>query len=501
MNWISFWDSPPILQGRSIANEWFFRALGRYSKKLGRRSLLIPYPGSVADWMKRGRFEILPRESLPGLPFGDAVVYQPDLDWAGVLRLRDRLALRFPVCAFTHSLSYPHLIRSFVSALPYVQRGDVVVCSSDSAFRVMSAVLERVGIRGPELVKIPLGPPWLSNAHIGEYKRRRQALRRELGLANKTVFLSFGRISEFSKADLMGLFKVVYRIYRRRRDFLVLIAGATGESDYHRFLQDLAKAWGVSDVVRIVPDPAEGDKYALFAVSDAFLGLSDNFQETFGIAVLEALAWGLFVIVSDWGGFRDVVAGHEGVRLIPTFTVEGIEDEMAVYESISYEPKLHLFWASTIALDLAELEQAMEDCLEGRCRYGIQREIPSWNEIVGAWEGLWEEQLRRYRPEMSVDRDCVEWKGSLGEIFYRIYPSRRIDARVKYRLRVRDLDLLPKGLGLHPWLRDVMDGDKIKRVLACGFEGSISELVERFGLTKGEMMWALKQGWLGLISN
>lgn len=501
MNWISFWDSPPILQGRIVANEWFLRALSRFSKNLARRCLLVPYPDGEREWMRDGGFEVLPREVLPTLSISDTVVYQPDLDWGDVLRLRERLGLHFPVCAFTHSLSYPHLIRSFVSALPYVRQGDVVVCSSETAFKVLSLVLERVGVAGLELARIPLGPPWLSDSHIQTYKARRQGLRKELGLENKTVFLSLGRLSEFSKADLMGLFKVVYRLSRRRKDFLVLVAGATGESDYHRFLQDLAKAWDISDWMRVVPDPTEEDKYVLFAVSDVFLGLSDNFQETFGIAVLEALAWGLFVIVSDWGGFRDVVAGHEGVRLIPTFTVEGIEEEMAIYESISYEPKLHLFWASTIALDLAELERAMEDCLEGGCGRELHREIVTWEEIIGEWEGLWQEQLRRYRPERIVDRDCVEWKDSLGEIFYRIYPSRRIDARVKYKLRVRDLSLFPKGLGLHPWLRDVMDGDKITKVLSSHFEGSVDELVERFGLSKGEMMWALKQGWLELMPN
>src|SRR5262249_39663991 len=48
------------------------------------------------------------------------------------------------------------------------------------------------------------------------------------------------------------------------------------------------------------------------------LSLSDNIQETFGLAPVEAMAAGLPVVVSDWNGYRDTVRdGIDGFR-IPT---------------------------------------------------------------------------------------------------------------------------------------------------------------------------------------
>mgnify|MGYP001333871824 CR=1 FL=1 len=43
--------------------------------------------------------------------------------------------------------------------------------------------------------------------------------------------------------------------------------------------------------------------------ADVFVSLSDNIQETFGLAPVEAMASGLPVVVSDWDGYKDTPPG------------------------------------------------------------------------------------------------------------------------------------------------------------------------------------------------
>ena len=57
--------------------------------------------------------------------------------------------------------------------------------------------------------------------------------------------------------------------------------------------------------------------------ADVFVSPSDNIQETFGLAVLEAMASGLPVVASDWDGYRDLVEDGQTGLLVPTTMVQG----------------------------------------------------------------------------------------------------------------------------------------------------------------------------------
>ena len=65
------------------------------------------------------------------------------------------------------------------------------------------------------------------------------------------------------------------------------------------------------------PVSEEAKRNAL-AAADVGISLVDNAQETFGLAVAEAMAAGLPMVVSNWSGYRDLV--REGVDgyLIPS---------------------------------------------------------------------------------------------------------------------------------------------------------------------------------------
>ncbi|CAO0821436.1 hypothetical protein DFAR_2330023 [Desulfarculales bacterium] len=56
----------------------------------------------------------------------------------------------------------------------------------------------------------------------------------------------------------------------------------------------------------------------LLTAVDIFVSPSDNLQETFGLAIIEAMAAGLPVVASDFSGYRDLVAEGRTGFLIPS---------------------------------------------------------------------------------------------------------------------------------------------------------------------------------------
>jgi glycosyltransferase involved in cell wall biosynthesis len=84
-----------------------------------------------------------------------------------------------------------------------------------------------------------------------------------------------------------------------------------------RALEDLARDRGVADVTRFVgPVPHASVPHWLHAL-DVYVAASRSDSESFGVAVLEASACGLPVIVSDVGGLPEVVDDGVTGRIVP----------------------------------------------------------------------------------------------------------------------------------------------------------------------------------------
>ena len=67
------------------------------------------------------------------------------------------------------------------------------------------------------------------------------------------------------------------------------------------------------------PKPVSEElKRKALTASDLAISLVDNAQETFGLAVAEAMAAGLPLVASDWSGYRDLVRDGVDGFLIPS---------------------------------------------------------------------------------------------------------------------------------------------------------------------------------------
>src|SRR3712207_7767570 len=79
-----------------------------------------------------------------------------------------------------------------------------------------------------------------------------------------------------------------------------------GEGEYQPVLEQMARELGVAERVRFLGKLGQDDLAALYR-SCAMLVATSFVNETFGMALCEAMACGTPVVASDFGGFREVV--------------------------------------------------------------------------------------------------------------------------------------------------------------------------------------------------
>jgi glycosyltransferase involved in cell wall biosynthesis len=154
---------------------------------------------------------------------------------------------------------------------------------------------QALGISSP-VREIPLGVP-LPKLYPGARKQ----IESELGLPpGRTLAIFLSRIHEKK-----GIEMLLQSMAQLRGPELDLIVAGDGHPAYVQSLQDLARSLGVEDRVHWVGH-VEGDrKWSLLAGSDFFV--LPSYSENFGIVVIEALASGLPVVISDAVGLADSV--------------------------------------------------------------------------------------------------------------------------------------------------------------------------------------------------
>lgn len=114
---------------------------------------------------------------------------------------------------------------------------------------------------------------------------------------DKKVLLFLGRISWKKGLDI--LIKAYADIARKRDDVLLVIAGPDGEK-YEKFVKDWVAKEGIENKVLFTGLVTGGDKIDLYCDSDIFI--LPSYSENFGMSIVEAMACGLPVIVSDQVG-------------------------------------------------------------------------------------------------------------------------------------------------------------------------------------------------------
>jgi glycosyltransferase involved in cell wall biosynthesis len=525
-----FVEDGPVL-GRTVANASFLDALlkadpyDEYHFFLSGQRALAPLKKhlerSAPDMLERDRVRLMLREALPGrladtayhcFHLSDCIVSQPYL-----ARMRNQLSERiFPITGLIHSLSYAAYPKAFLQHLwPGTTRRDAIVCTSTAGRRAVEGFFGQLragfGLAeathpAPGLARIPLAVD--ADAYAPGPVEPDGPVR----------ILAFGRISHHSKMDLVPLVRAVHRLILDGLDprsvELVLAGWAEQETHVLDTLTHMAANAGVP--MSVVLRPGEARKRELFGQADVFVSIADNPQETFGITLVEAGAFGLPVVASDYDGYRDIVVPGETGLLVPTMGLDRTPD-VDLAAPLNFDSRYHLSLAQTTAVDIPALAESLGRLVRDpalRAAMGAAgrdrvRKLFHWPEVIRRYTALWDE-LWREPAEAKPLRDLPHpLAPEYGRIFGH-YPSRTLDDGVKLVIgrtgeafyRNRDFPNLYAGM------EDAIDLETVRRLAffarspvdSASLIRKVSGTAPHLNVTriKNHVLWALKQDILQL---
>jgi len=319
-----------------------------------------------------------------------------------------------PLCGFIHSINSARIAVALLQhCFAGLSEADLLFCSSRAGMKTIDVYVEEIGrLLPPDMsyparrALVPLGVE-VPTVEQGASSTLRQRLNVETACG---IALYFGRLSQTSKCDLGPLLVALSHLLARGTNLHLVIAGDDTQTKEAPRLQTLANELGCLKSVTIWPNPSAGDKHLLYSGADIFVSPSDNIQETYGLTVAEAMAYGLPAVVSDWDGYRDLVKDGDNGFLVPSIFPTSIEmlrlcdcttsmlEEDSLAQSTTIDVSILSERLEKLALDQAlrrRMGQAAKQYVEKHC---------SWQVVVKRYEELWEESLQIAKAAKSNNR-------------------------------------------------------------------------------------------------
>jgi glycosyltransferase involved in cell wall biosynthesis len=366
----------------------------------------------------QGFLRFYPIHSLPEI-WADAkprilLAVDPEL-YVRARYLRDRFARGpMPLVCDTHTLGHYGLWRSLVplNRVPPVSY-DAMTCLSVST----KDALERgfSGYLAPPGTPLPCRFDILPHAVDTELFHPRTETekieaRRLLGLPLEgQITLCLGRMTAYSKADLLPLLDAFVAASDRPDDYL-LLAGIEYPSGYREELRTAGAACGLADRLLLHREVPPVLRSVYYAAADLFVLPADSIIECLGNVLMEAMASGLPVISSDWNGCRDVVQDGITGRLIPTYWMPGL-DRIEAMSPASAQMQDYLLLAQSVWVDEPALRRALRELLDdgdkrqqwGRAGRTYAAEHLSIPAIMQRWHDLWDTLLELAEQETAEE--------------------------------------------------------------------------------------------------
>lgn len=163
--------------------------------------------------------------------------------------------------------------------------------------------------------KVSILYPGLNLENYNPKIHDKKEIRNEFSIDDRSIVIGMaGRMSpgkgheEFLKAA-----KILKDEYGRRLKFLVAGSASYGENNYEKEILELASRLNINDITLFTG--YRNDIPRMMAVFDIFVFPSH--EESFGIALTEAMAMELPVIASNNAGIKDIVIDKETGLLVP----------------------------------------------------------------------------------------------------------------------------------------------------------------------------------------
>jgi glycosyltransferase involved in cell wall biosynthesis len=300
----------------------------------------------------------------------------------------------WPICGITHGLATNSLIPAYVWLLcSRLDRHDAIICATHSARRALQSILAQLAESSSlnlSAFELPIMFPVIPHGvEITAPIHRNNA-------PDTFTVVSVGRFSSISKADLRPIIRAFLQANDLTPGSTLLIVGddsRTESADLAEFTQKIESRHRVV----LVPNAPEDTKRRILAMADAALCLSDTMEESYGLAVAEAMMNGLPVVAPAWNGYRELIQHGETGFLAPT-TFVGHSSELISALAMFINPGFTLgqrvvIDTGSLIGDLVELGNNRELRLRmGERARGVALQRFAWPVVIKQYEELWREQ-------------------------------------------------------------------------------------------------------------
>jgi|AraplaMF_Col_mMF_1032025.scaffolds.fasta_scaffold00054_85 glycosyltransferase involved in cell wall biosynthesis len=307
------------------------------------------------------------------------------------------------------------------------QEWDALICTSTVVKQTVDFVLDaqaeflaaRFGAQKfprPQLPVIPLGID--TDAFTPDEAKRAEG-RAALRIGPEDIVVLFvGRLSFHAKAHPLPMYLGLERLARAmpERKIHLLQAGWFANEFIENAFKSGAQSFCPSVHCGFVDGRNATARHQAWQAADIFTSLSDNIQETYGLAPVEGMAAGLPSVVTDWNGYRDTVRdGIDGIRVPTIVPPPGWSEDLADRHANQLDNYDHYcgFTSQFVAVDpeacAAAYARLAHDPALRRQMGAAARERAvaqfDWRVVINQYQQLWAElaERRRSAPE-SVPR-------------------------------------------------------------------------------------------------
>jgi glycosyltransferase involved in cell wall biosynthesis len=349
--------------------------------------------------------------------------------------------MEWPICGLTHGLSANALIPSYSwNYFAAIESYDAIVCTSVAGrsallniFNGLEKSCSVAGVRGrfpPQMPWIPLGiedssafESWHATPNSDN---------------QGFVVLCIGRFTASHKADLRPLIAAFLGSNGLPFASTLILAGDDTQGHIASSLEEFSWSFSSPRKVVVMPDISDLAKAALLKSADVALCMSDTYQETFGLSVLEAMRADLPVVAPSWDGYRDLV--DDGVTGFLVRTAVSPDNGFLNATSMLVDPAYVL--GQRVIIDLAQMMDRLRLLSEDRARarrmgaYGKQRveTMFSWRSVIARYEKLWDALLSEGKLCRPASPDQPIGFLDYGEVFEG-HPDNTLSMESPVRLR------------------------------------------------------------------
>jgi len=421
----AFATSGPRLMGRQAAGEGFLRGFARHADverfycTVDRREDAGHFARTVRDLGRAEPIEWLLRAEPAGLVQSGAL-HVPDPNLSSHAWRRRHIDQRaYSITGITHTTASTRsmdLITGMLTAP--IQEWDALICTStvvratvelllDAQADFLAARLGATRFVRPQLPVIPLG---VDTKAFAPDPALRAQWRQRLGIGEDEIAALFlGRLSYHAKAHPLPMYAGLEQAARATGRCVHLIqAGWFSNTSIEDAFKASAAEYCPSVRCHFLDGRAADVRRQIWQAADLFTSLSDNIQETFGLAPVEAMAAGLPSVVSDWDGYRDTIRqGIDGIRVSTMMPPAGLGEDLANRHAAGIDDydNYCAFSSQFVAIDPQACAAAYAQLFANpplRHRMGAnarQRAVEEfdWELVVARYQRLWAELAERRR--------------------------------------------------------------------------------------------------------